>query len=67
MAEGRKKRQIQKKRANTHIEKTERTKKRGTNNESNIKQRRNTQHRFVYEISPVPFFSISLSLSLILK
>ena len=39
----------------------ERRKKRGTDRESNIKQRRNTQHRFVYEISSVPFFFKSLS------
>ena len=60
----RKKRQKQKKRANTHSKdmEIERTKKRDTGRESNIKQRRTTQHRFVYGISPVPFFSISLSL-----
>ena len=33
----------------------ERRKKRGTDRESNIKQRRNTYHRFVYEISLVDF------------
>ena len=48
----------------TYSKDIERTKKRGTDRESNIKQRRNTQHRFVNGISPVPFFSISLSLSL---
>ena len=55
---------IEKESKYTHSKDIERTKKRGTDRESNIKQRRNTQHRFVYEISPVPFFSISLSLSL---
>ena len=45
----------------THNKDIERRKKRGTDRESNIKQRRNMQHRFVYGISSVLFFSESLS------
>ena len=53
------------KREQIHTQQRQREqKKRGTDRESNIKQRRNTQHKFVYGISPVPFFSLSLSLSL---
>ena len=62
--EGRKKKEDTEKESKyTHNKDIERTKKRGIDSESNIKQRRNRQHRFVYGISPVPFFSISLSLS----
>jgi len=50
--------------ASTHTAKTQREEKeKGTDRESKFKQRRNTQHRFVYDISSVPFFSKSLSAS----
>ena len=58
-----KRRRDRKKRASTHTHNKdiERRKKRGTDRESNIKQRRNLQHRFVYGISSILFFSESLS------
>ena len=69
---GWKNRKKKKKEANTEKESKytyskdiERTKKRGTDRESNIKRRRNTQHRFVYGISPV-YISLYISLSLFL-
>ena len=59
----RKKADTEKESKYTNSKDIERTKKRGTNKESNKKQRRNTQHRFVYGISSVP---LSLSLSQII-
>ena len=52
---------IKREQVHTHNKDIERRKKRGTDRESNIKQRRNMQHRFVYGISSVLFFSESLS------
>ena len=53
---------IKREQVHTHNKDIERKKrKKGTDKESNIKQWRNTQHRFVCGISSVIFFSKSLS------